>query len=382
MQINKILYVAPRFHTNQVPIVRYLLEKGIEVHYLVARVEPTEDHNLLIPLLCKGNCIYNWIESLLGKNKSLVWKENFRMQHFIPSIRFLLKTIRCYKPDVIIYREPTIFSLFTNWIACLMRIPNRIMYIQSPCYHTSNTIKRRILLRVRRFLFSSKVFSPVLKSNSSLDESLLYKQEISFIPFVMNTPLSNLKRTYSDDEIVRIIDVGKYRDYKNHFVLVDAVDQLSREYKNQLKVTIVGQCVKDEEINYFNHLQQYITTKKLDSIIQLLSNVPFHKMDSLYFMNDVFVLTSKRELASIAIIEAMSKGLICVSTDNNGTANYIPKQLGYTFLSDCASDLSKVIKHIIDNKASIPEKGYATIKYTMDNFSPEVYYEKLKEIID
>ena len=49
----KILFTAPRFHTNQAPVVRGLTAAGHEVRYFVAFTGATEDHSCCVPVVLK-----------------------------------------------------------------------------------------------------------------------------------------------------------------------------------------------------------------------------------------------------------------------------------------------------------------------------------------
>jgi hypothetical protein len=45
----RILFVAPRYHTNQVEIVRTLLACGHQVWFHAATIGPTENHLAVVP---------------------------------------------------------------------------------------------------------------------------------------------------------------------------------------------------------------------------------------------------------------------------------------------------------------------------------------------
>src|SRR5690625_5554899 len=51
----RILFVAPRFHTNQVPLMEALLAGGHQVQFHVERVRPSEDHSLVTPRVIPGD---------------------------------------------------------------------------------------------------------------------------------------------------------------------------------------------------------------------------------------------------------------------------------------------------------------------------------------
>ena len=52
----KIAFLAPRYHTNQISLVKYLLKKKNQVSFYVTRVGKSEDHSSLKPsILMKSN---------------------------------------------------------------------------------------------------------------------------------------------------------------------------------------------------------------------------------------------------------------------------------------------------------------------------------------
>lgn len=377
----KIMYVAPRFHTNQAPIVKYLLTEGHEVQFVVQRKELIEDLDSINPIVCRPDYFYQLKEKITCNGKSSVWKENYRLTHFIPSIRDLFRIISKNRPDVLIYREPCMFSLIAYIIAILLRIPNKILYTQSPCQSPKNTLKRRIILKIRKVLFGAKVYSPVYVSCAQDLKNTLYSQGVRFIPFVMDFGINLCKRTYINDGKVNIVDIGKYRDYKDHFILIKALALLSDEDRSILKVSIVGQCIKDEELQYYNDLQEFIENNNLNSVVSLQKNIPFSEMDKIYLKNDVFILTSKKEFASVAVLEAMKYGLVCVSTDHNGTATYINSDFGYLFKAHNAESLKEVLHHIVQQKNNISDMGMRTYQYAKKHYSPIAYFKALSELI-
>lgn len=377
----RVMYVAPRFHTNQAPIVKNLLSLGHEVLFLVQRKEFSEDKSAIEPIVCKPNCIYKLIEDTKCNAKSSVWREDFRLRYFVPSIRGVYNVIHLFKPDVIIYREPTMFSLVARIIAILLGVPNLILYTQSPCVLQEMSVKRKILNFVRRVLFGTKIYSPVYVS--SLDEGVdtFFEQGVLFIPFIMEFDDFVLNREYIPNGKIRLVDIGKYRDYKDHFVLVKALSLLPSDVKKEFDVTIVGQCVKDEEIEYYNLLLKFIRNKGLDDVIKLKSNIPFQDIDKVYLNNDVFILTSKRELASVAVLEAMKYGLVCISTNKNGTASYVDKKNGYIFKAEDEVSLCNILLDLFYKKNQLPQMGIHTYQYAKNEFSPNSYINKLLTMI-
>lgn len=378
----RILYIAPRFHTNQAPVVKSLIERGHEVSFVVQRVEMSEDKSLINPIICKPDFFYQKIESCRCKGKSNVWTENYRLRHFIPSIRSLFIIIKRIRPDVVIYREPNVFSLISRIISILLSVPNKALYTQSPCMRTEDSFKRRMKNRFRRLLFGSKIYSPVFVQRIDGQEKPLYSQGVQFIPFIMEFDDRILTRSYCKGNKINIVDIGKYRDYKDHFVLVDALRLLSDEVRASFAVSIVGQCIKDEEITYYDKLNMYVKDNNLESIVNLQKNVPFQEMEQIYLENDVFILTSKRELASVAVLEAMKYGAVCISTDYNGTASYINQDFGYLFEAQNAESLSHVLVDIYKQRDNLSKMGVSTYRDAKEKYSQSSYISGLSNLMN
>ena len=68
----KILFVAPRFHTNQSTIVKTLINKGHRVYFHVSTIGPTEDYSNITPEIIEES-ILSIIRTKIfgdgGKNK-------------------------------------------------------------------------------------------------------------------------------------------------------------------------------------------------------------------------------------------------------------------------------------------------------------------------
>ena len=102
-----------------------------------------------------------------------------------------------------------------------------------------------------------------------------------------------------------------------------------------IRFTILGQAGAPEEKQYMADLQTYIDENGIGEYVTLRTHIPYNQMRALYLENDVFILTSKEEQASIAILEAMADGLCAISTNLNGTAHYITEGSdGFFFETD------------------------------------------------
>ncbi len=379
----KYLYIAPRFHTNQYAITKYLVEKGEVVNFIVSRKAHTEDYTYVRPILCKPTFFYKIIEDLKFSSNSNE-KEDFRIAHFIPSIFFLLKEISRLSPDIIIVRDRSYLSMMSIWAAKILRKKCIILYTQSPLYRKPRSIKNKFFVSLYNIIAPyDALITPVEVRNSDEDKTrLIVERKSFFVPFVSEIIEGVSERNYFKENKINIIDVGKYRSYKNHYVLIKALTILPKNILEQIRVTIVGQSVNREEVDYYNELKAEIVNNGLQKIVTLKRNIPFSEMKKEYLSNDIFILTSKVEQCSVAVIEAMSYGLYTISTNNNGTASYIKNSFGRTFKTDDYHDLADVLNNVCGNRDAIHQGAKKALEYFNSNCIAPIYEKKLMAIYD
>lgn len=384
----KFLFILPRFHTNQFQIVKSLIEINHDVEIFVQYFGKSEDHSIVKPSLIKKSILSTFIFRFLDLKYDTITADKKKMKYFIPSQIDLFRQIKKCRPDVVILRNPNLTAMCAYFICRLTKIKARITYNQTPLYSSKNVsgnVVKTFLRKIIREYISPKVgITPVYtnnisKSNDNMENYYISKYDY-FVPFIAEVNEEVANRGYCFDEKINILDVGKYRDYKNHFLLVDAINLI--EYRRNLKVTIVGQVVNKEEQKYYDSLKTYIRMKNLNDVIRLEKNVEYSKMGQIYRHNDIFVLASKVESASIAVLEAMASGMVTISTDANGTASYIVEgECGYIFKTMDAKDLAAKIKMAISDKSNIQRMGKNSFLNIKKNFTFRNYYLALGEVL-
>lgn len=70
MQQIDFLYVAPRFHTNQFDIVKYLVSVGKSVEFHVIEKEFSEDYTFISPTVIKASFLYKLVGKLFLIDKT------------------------------------------------------------------------------------------------------------------------------------------------------------------------------------------------------------------------------------------------------------------------------------------------------------------------
>lgn len=117
-------------------------------------------------------------------------------------------------------------------------------------------------------------------------------------------------------------------------------------------------------------------SKSMVEFVGSINDVP-HLLENI----DLFVLPSRFEGFGISLIEAMSMGIPCISSDINGPKEIIgDEERGYLFKSGSAEKLADQILHVINNYEEALIKAEKAKKYVEDNFDIKVMCEKLIRI--
>ncbi len=116
------------------------------------------------------------------------------------------------------------------------------------------------------------------------------------------------------DTDIAIIATARLAQFKRLDRLIDAFDRASRDYKN-IRLFLVGTGPLEQE------LKQLAESKASHNGIRFLGHVD--NVPDLLRMSDIYVLSSDNEGLSLALMEAMASGLICISTKCPGSGEII-----------------------------------------------------------
>ncbi|MDE6908593.1 MAG: hypothetical protein K2P21_10605, partial [Lachnospiraceae bacterium] len=129
----KIMYIAPRFHTNQSAVVKGWIERGDEVLFVSYYTAIIEDYSCIKPLVLGFSPIFLLIDKIYTNilHRKDVAASAFKINHGFPPILKLRRVIKKWKPDVIILRDRTLYTIAGNLIG---RKSKCILYNQSPMW--------------------------------------------------------------------------------------------------------------------------------------------------------------------------------------------------------------------------------------------------------
>lgn len=187
------------------------------------------------------------------------------------------------------------------------------------------------------------------------------------IPNPVNPELFNIHKTNKEKKIVT---VGRLEYQKNHELLVNAISHLHDKYPEYI-LEIYGKGTLEKNLNKQVkelNAQSYIFLKgQVDDVYNQIKNAA------------LFVLPSRFEGVSNALLEAMILGIPCVTSNYPGSNEVIiHKENGYIFKNEDLQDLIQIIDFALSNdNTEIVENA----KEYMKKYNPEKVLETWKEIL-
>lgn len=377
----KILYVAPRFHTNQVPIMKGFLEAGDEVKFISQYQGGTEDYTVIEPVILGYSALFNVILKLVNGLKKLTGKYrkndfNFQAKFgFLPKKKFR-KILDDVQPDAVILRDRSIYNIAITSI-CKKKNIKCILYTQSPYYGIVQRDKNSIKQYFRNHTPSVEI-TPVLGKEKKGETCV--KENTHYVPFVIEPYLSYEKKTYFNEGKINILGVGKYEPRKHHEMLI----RIAQEFAElPLQVTIVGEDVTTEEHAYLQSLKDYVRENGLQERVNFKCNLSRSEMFKEYEQADIFALPSTGEFASVSQLEAMSVSLPVICSDTNGTSCYINVGVnGYLFKDNDYEDFKAKMELFLSDREVIKAMGRESYRLVIEEYSFINYKQRLVEILE
>lgn len=357
----RIAFLAPRYHTNQISLVKYLLKNGIQVSFYVTRTSQSEDHSLLKPLLIELNIVSKILKQLIGSNNPL-----FEYRYGIPSIVELIK-FKSNKYHLIVIRDPINFLSLSYLIWAKINGVRIILYTQREIHKKKSFHIKEIIEKILVSVFYTQCISPCL---GNIKYNKLNKM-LTYLPFSLHA--ENYDKKWFRNNKVNILTIGKFINRKNHILLIRTLSEIKE--RSNFKLTIIGECSNKEHINILKEIKKKIKVYGLN--VNILTNIKPSQVKNYYKSHDLFILPSVNEPASISNLEAMSFGLPVITTDTNNTSCYTENNKnGFIVKSNNIKDLKDKIEFFLNNKDMIIKFGNKSLSIVKLNHNPDVNYKK------
>jgi glycosyltransferase involved in cell wall biosynthesis len=331
----RILFVAPRYHTNQVEIIRTFLAAGHEVWFHAATVGATENHVNVVPHVHETAWFSRMATQLLGYGVNNFW--------YCPAPVSYWRLFRCISPEIMVVRWHNPFFCWLTGLYARLTGCHTIVYEQiSPdLLHKvwSDGWKgwlRRARFRTRQWLLNAAWMTP-LPGETPLPHGCY------LVPFAV--PVTEYPQAGA--QIPCILEIGKFVPRKNHIRFVAALCNLADD--GPFKATIVGEASTPPQRQLLETVARAVEDAGLDGTVLIRGNVAHSDMPDVYDQHTVFVLPAVAEPGAISPLEAMGHGLPVVVTDTCGTKGYVREGLdGFVCASDSPAALADAIRKALE----------------------------------
>ena len=365
----KLLFVAPRYHTNQVQLIKKLLEKNHDISFHVACVGHTEDHSLVKPVQFKQSKLSVFFESVL--------KGGVNRKYYFPAPYSYWKAFKEQKPDIIIIRDPyKLFSMMTAFYALLTKT-RIVFYTQEPLIRF-RTWKTRLKQTLTIRFFKAAWMTPIVSYSSR--EKSEHLKHMYYVPLPVNVTSEENFCNLISEEGPKILMVGKYhQERKKHLLFIKALNNLKNKYR--FTATIVGECATKEQQNNFNFLSQQAAKFGMERQVEFKQNVPYKQMAELYTSHHIFVLPAINEQYGVSVNEALGYGLPVICTDTCGARfNINNGQNGFVVKSDSLEELTASLEKMISDYQQLTQMRQKSLQYARENLSADVFYSKFTNL--
>lgn len=180
--------------------------------------------------------------------------------------------------------------------------------------------------------------------------------------------------------------VGRLVPIKNHYLLIDAIQQIKSKINRSFELMIVGDGSERENlIKYVQEKNLSYRTNPLGSPADVYFTSWIKEMDGAYAAMDIVALSSKNEGTPVSLLEAQAAGKFVVSTNVGGVKDIVHPSAGIIVedfnVESFANALLKAIESFekvnyqIENIVSpkiIEQYSYTLLIENMDNL-----YKKL-----
>ena len=363
----KILFVAPRFHTNQVNWVNALLENDHNVVFHCLFQGFTENYGNLKPNIYKPCLLSRIIDKVIGSGGV----NNPR--GFPDPINYYRAFINL-KPDVVVVRD--ISRWFSILVASLGRITGSqvIIYSQTELYKSYGTF-RWLVTRIILIMFNAKWMTPI-KGDKSTHQR--HPKGMYFVPFAVDIEKIDHE---SNKSFFDLLSIGKFEERKNHLMLLEVFQKLL-DNNFPVRLTLIGEVSKEIHEEKLRICKSFINQNNLNDNVKILVNLDHSDISQYYKTSDIFILAATQEPASISVLEAIGLGTPTLCSNTNGTRYYLlENDFGLTFKDNNAENLYIQICKLL-NQENLKNYQFR-IKENNKNFlSKEVFYDSFMNLLN
>lgn len=373
-EIDTILLIEKRYHTNQHPVVTSFLDAGHNIRFLALEKEQNEEYSALTPDMVKFSPVFIFIHMIV--HRFLVEIDRYRV--CIPSVVWYYRYLRSVDPDLVVVKKYTATSFATIIYTKLLGI-ELVFYDQAPVYDDNPFYIKRWFATLLYYFANGERFvryTPVLgnpKERVAIPRSY-------YIPFVAPSGVTADQRSYFRDSCVNILMVGKLHSRrKNHIKLLKSIAGVADKY--DIRITLIG-SLRDQNDRYYAKIRSTIIDEGLEEIVVIKRNLSYEAVQAEYRRHDLYVLPSEREPAAVSHLEAMSNGLPIICSETNGTSHYIQEgENGFLIDPSDETNLTETIERLVSSREMIRSFGRTSCHLAQTHYSTDRFYDRFSWMI-
>jgi len=290
------------------------------------------------------------------------------------------------------------------------KLPIKVTYCHYPLVH--QLIMRKDYSFLEKFFESFNEFPQKIKDMIALKVFEKYNQMMNNTFIITNSKFSKqaIEKIYGRDKISPTIiyppvDIDKFNvlyhsskssnnpmKYHNAILVISRISptkhienaiEIGKNLKKNKNVqgydmTIVGSTISDNQ-DYLEMLNNLIDKYDLKDNIKIKPDVSFKELQKLVQKSSIYIHPTLNEPFGISIVEAMSAGLIPITPNIGGEAEFVP--LNYQYQS--IEHATEIIAQVITNKSQNDlDNEREKISNSINNFSKQKYKEKLRKVIE
>ncbi|MDD2389425.1 MAG: glycosyltransferase [Desulfobacterales bacterium] len=206
-----------------------------------------------------------------------------------------------------------------------------------------NVLNHALYRLAEHVIVVSEEIKIIIRKRYGLEDSKILVLKNGIIVEDVHEPSISWEKVFDTTEMgVKIVAVGRLVVSKGFDILVKAVAKLAADGNSSLRVVIAGEGEQRPE------LEKLIKDLNVENFIRLIGLR--NDVQKLMDVSDIFVMPSRYEGLSIAMIEAMACGLPIVASDAPGLRDFITDyRNGLTFPVDDHEALAVCIKRLLNN---------------------------------
>jgi len=310
------------------------------------------------------------------KIKSYLTGSDGNVQELV-ALHGLVEELKKYSPDVVII---DLFYLPMTWQAawyCWFTDTPYIVTIEKL------SIKSGFMYFVDRLVIW--ISKPILARASLLtawtNDSLKFTRKylsprgstkVEFLPAGIDmNKFSAVEKYVKTSNTLRIVMVARFVPLKRHVDVINTLEILHKEGKEDICLTLLG------EGRLKNVIKILVKEKGLEEFVTFHDPVPYEEMGEFYRNFDLLILASDKEAIGMVVPEAMACGVPAVVSSAAGATMYIKNGVdGYIFKNKNHKSLAVQVMKFKNNQEKV-EMGRMAQETICENFSTFSIADKL-----